>query len=244
MPETTRAGDEPENQPKGPGNPDSQISAFLLRACHDLRTPLRAIRAHAELLLKNSAHPPADIGERLNFIVDGARKIEMLADGLSSYSIALRIREDSFRPAPTDLLLRAALARISSDLRENQAEVTYDALPRVTGDPDRLSEVFENIVLNAVRHRGAAPPRIHVTAGKQPGSWLFAVRDNGPGIENAYLERIFNPFERLHTAGPAAPGLGLAISRVIVEKHGGRIWAESEVGTGSTFWFTIPEAPR
>jgi len=241
MSEMTRSGDETRAQPAEPGKKDTDLSEFLLRACHDLRTPLRAIRVNAELLLKSSPElPPPGLEDRLAFVVQGARRIELLADGLSAYSIALRIRESSFRAAQMDALLRAALARTSAELKENGAQVTYDALPAVIGDPDRLSQVFENLLLNAVRHRGPAAPLIHVTAVEQPGDCLFTVRDNGPGIEAAYLERIFSPFERLNTANSLAPGLGLAISRAIVEKHGGRMWAESEVGTGSSFLFTIP----
>lgn len=226
-----------------PWSSDSTISEFLLRACHDLRTPLRAILAHAELLVRNSAAPrDGDFETQLNFIVEGARRIDLLAEGLTSYSIALRIEGSSFRPAPMDVLLRSALARIAKEVRENDAEVTHDGLPRVTGDPERLAQVFENLLLNAVRHRGAAAPRVHIAAEKQPSAWLFTVRDNGPGVEAAYLERIFKPFERLHAKGSAAPGLGLAVSREIIRKHGGQLWVESEVGSGSSFRFTIPAA--
>ena len=222
-------------------NSDDALSGFLLRAAHDLRSPLRAIRTHAELLIKNSATAQAGAFEpHLRFIVDGARRIELLADGLSNYSIALRIEENSFRSVPAGLLLRTALAKLGKELSEHGAEVIYNDLPRVHGDPDRLSQVFENLLTNAVRHRGSAAPRIHIVAEQESAYWRFAVRDNGPGVEAAYLERIFQPFERLHPEGSAAPGLGLAISREIVERHGGRMWAESEIGAGATFLFTLP----
>jgi len=220
---------------------DRELGEFLQRACHDLKGSLRAIRAQAELLGRDHT----DFEQRLGFIVDGARKIDSLTDGLSAYSIALQVQQDSFQPARMDVLLRTALARLDKELRNQEAEVTSGELPAVSGNPDRLLQVLENLLRNALRHRGQASPRIHVTAVKQAAAdgrdeWLFAVRDNGPGIEAAYLERIFRPFERLSTAKPEGPGMGLAICRAIVERHGGKLWAESTPGTGSTFFFTIP----
>ncbi len=122
--------------------------------------------------------------------------------------------------------------------------MTCGELPRVFGNPDRLAQVFENLLRNAVRHRGESAPHIHVQAEKQAAAdgqeeWLFAIRDNGPGIEAAYLERIFKPFERLSAEKPEAPGMGLAICRAIVERHGGKLWVESTPGSGSTFFFTL-----
>jgi signal transduction histidine kinase len=224
-----------------PRTTDREVSELLLRTCHDLRTPLRSIRAHAELLLRGLETPPmSGLAERLGFIVDGARSIDLLVDGLASYAIALQIEKGSFRATAMEVLLRAVLAKLDKEIRDHEATVSYDKLPRVPGDPDRLMQVFENLLRNALRHRGQAPPRIHITAEKQAGGWLFAVRDNGPGVEPAYLETIFQPFERLSGKERPGPGLGLAICRAIVERHGGRIWAESNEGTGCTFFFTLP----
>jgi light-regulated signal transduction histidine kinase (bacteriophytochrome) len=236
----------PHDQPTDRSTPDRDLSAFLLRACHDLKSSLRAIRAQAELLRRDHTSPENSESEkRLGFIVDGARKSDLLTDGLSAYAIALRIDEASFRPARMDILLRTALARLDRELRDQEAEVTSGELPCVSGDSDRLLQVLENLLRNALRHRGQASPRIHITAVRQAiadgrDEWLFAVRDNGPGIEAPYLERIFKPFERLSTEKPEGPGMGLAICRAIVERHGGKLWAESTPGTGSTFLFTIP----
>jgi len=222
---------------------DRQASELLLRACHDLRTPLRSIRAHAELLLRShETKQMPDIEERLGFIVGGARRMDRLVDGLASYSLALQIDKTSFHLTPMDVLLRTVLKRLEKELRDNEAEVSCKKLPRVWGDPDRLIDLLENLLANALRHRGQAPPRIRITAGKQAEEWQFGVRDNGPGVDAAYLESIFSPFVRLPGKQLEGPGLGLAICRAIVEQHGGRIWAESEAGTGSTFLFTLPAA--
>jgi signal transduction histidine kinase len=218
-----------------------EASEFLLHASHDLRTALRAVRVHTDLLLKGrqAAQVPG-LEEGLGLIVDGAQRIDLLADGIASYAIALQIRKESFQPAPIDVLFRAVLAKLDKEIRANDARVTNDKLPRVTGDADRLMEVFENLLHNALRHRGPNPPQIRVTVERRADEWLLAVRDNGPGVEAAYLESIFQPFVRLHGRQRAGPGLGLAICRVIVERHGGRIWAESEAEAGAAFLFTLP----
>jgi len=220
---------------------EQEFSEFLLHVSHDLSTALRAVRAHTDLLLRDreAAQAPS-LEERLGFIADGARRIDLLADGIASYSIALQIQEGSFQLIPVDVLLRTVLAKLDQELRANAASVTYDKLPRVSGNPDLLMEVFANLLRNALCHRGSAPPLIRITAERRVDEWLFAVRDNGPGVETAYLERIFQPFVRLQGKRHAGPGLGLAICRVIVERHGGRIWAESEAGAGSAFLFTLP----
>jgi len=229
-----------------PGTPEAwthehEASEFLLHASHDLRAALRAIRVHTDLLLKGRGAVQAPgIEEHLGSIVDGAEKIDRLADGIASYAIALQIRKELFQPAPMDVLLRTVMAMLDKELRANDALVTNDKLPRVSGDPDRLMEVFENLLHNALRHRGAEPPQIQVTVERRGDEWLLAVRDNGPGVEAAYLESIFRPFVRLHGRQHAGPGLGLAICRVIVERHGGRIWAESAPGAGAAFLFTLP----
>jgi signal transduction histidine kinase len=226
---------------RGARTDEFDAGEFLLHASHDLRTALRAIRVHTDLLLKDgqAAQAPG-LEERLGFIVDGARKVDLLADGLASYSVALQIRQESFQPTPMDVLLRTALAKLDKELRSNDATVTKDKLPRVSGVPDRLMEVFENLLHNALRHRGAAPPQIQITNERRSEEWLFTVRDNGPGVDAPYLETIFRPFVRLQGNRLPGPGLGLAICRIIVERHGGRIWAESADGGGIAFRFTLP----
>lgn len=230
-----------DDAPGGASSREVGMSQFLLHTSHDMKTALRAIRMHSDLLLKDGeAVHAAGLEERLGFIVDGVRKIDLLADGITRYSIALEIQEGSFEPAPLNVLLRAALAKLDRDIRAHQATVTYDKLPCVRGDTDRLMEVFESLVRNALDHRGSDAPHIQINVEQRPPNWLFGIRDNGPGVSEPYLERIFEPFVHLRANKHLGPGLGLTICRIILERHGGRIWAESPAGGGGAFLFTLP----
>lgn len=220
---------------------DLAASGFLLRMCHDMKTSLRAIRAHTELLARSSdLAGVSDLGECVGFIVEGTKRVDLLADGLSHFSLALEIDRKAFQPTAMNVILRSVLGKMDQEIRGNDATVAYEPLPRVIGDPDRLMHVFENLVRNALQHRGEAAPKVRITAEKQGDDWLFAVQDRGPGVEREYLEAIFKPFERLHGRRHAGPGLGLTVCRAIIEGHSGRMWAESEVGNGTTVFFTLP----
>jgi chemotaxis family two-component system sensor kinase Cph1 len=225
----------------GNSKSDLEVSEFILRACHDLRSSTRAVRIHSELLLKDAEGPRnSSFEQRLGYVVEGARKIDSLVEGLTKYSLALQTDSACFQSTATDVLLRSALMKLTKELSDCDGKVTYDELPRVTGDTDRIMQVFEHLVRNALVHRGEAAPRIHISACKREEDWVFAVRDNGPGVDAAALQRIFRPFERLKSGERTGAGLGLAISREIVERHGGCMWAESQVGDGATFFFTLP----
>lgn len=220
---------------------DREVSEFLLRACHDLRASARAVLTNAELLLMDAGTPGnSSFVQRLGFIVEGAGRIDLLLDGLAGYSVALQTETVSFESTRMDVLLRFVLTKLDKDLRDCGAQVVYGELPIVTGNPDRLMQLFENLLRNALVHRGQAAPRIQVSAGRQAETWLFAVRDNGPGVDADCLESIFRPFERLQGNQCSGAGLGLTTCRAIVERHGGRIWAESEPEIGATFCFTLP----
>jgi light-regulated signal transduction histidine kinase (bacteriophytochrome) len=231
--------DEPSRQTSG-ATSDEDLSRFLLRACHDLRSSLRAIRVHTELLQRAAPTGISEFDQHLGFILDGTRRIDLLTDGLSVYSLALQIDEASFQPTRLELVVRTALAKLDKELRNGGGEVTTGALPVVSGNLDRLVQVFEILLRNALRYRAERPPRIHISAEKQNNEWLLAVRDNGPGIEAGYLQRVFQPFERLQAGNTEGVGMGLTICRAIVERHGGSIRVESEPGAGSTFLFTLP----
>jgi signal transduction histidine kinase len=243
-----------QSGPAGAGEPESgkdecalgpHTGDFLLHLSHDLKSLLRAIRVHAELFAKEwAAGETGDFAHHLSVIVADTAKIETLANGLASYSIACQIDPSSFVLVSMEVLVRKVLAKLAQELRENGAVVTYDPLPRIRCEPDRIGQLLENLVHNALVHRHSAASRVQISAEEQGDRWLFRVRDNGPGIESSYLERIFEPFERLRGSQAPGPGLGLTICRVIVEKHGGRMWAESEPGGGATFFFTVPAEPR
>jgi light-regulated signal transduction histidine kinase (bacteriophytochrome) len=234
------AGERDESGRQMNGTSDQDLSRFLLRACHDLRSSLRAIRVHTELLQREAATGVSAFDQHLGFIVDGTRRIDLLTEGLSGYSLALQIDETSFQPIRMELAVRTALAKLDNELRNQGAEVTSGALPVVSGNLDRLAQVFDILLRNALRYRTERPPRIHIGAEKQENEWLVSVRDDGPGIEADYLQRVFQPFERLQAGNTEGEGMGLTICRAIVERHGGRIRVESEPGAGSTFLFTLP----
>jgi len=201
-----------------------ELAGFLLRACHDLRSQLRAIRAHSELLAKQPAESADD--PRLGFILQGATNLEELIEGLTGYALALRIDPSAFTPTPTGVLLRTALAHLGRQPHQ-YAEVTYGEMPRVLGDPDRITQLFENLL----RHRGRLATELHVSASRQAEFWQFTFRDNGPGLEPGDGERMFEPFTH---------GLGLAAAREIVERHGGKIRAERQPEAGCTIVFELP----
>jgi light-regulated signal transduction histidine kinase (bacteriophytochrome) len=219
---------------------DRELAALLFRACHDLRTPNRSILAHAELLLKDTGTAlPADLDQRLGFVIDGARKIERLVDALAGYALALDTDPSSFQSTRLDIVLRGVLARIEQPLLDHCATVHYSELPRVKGNPDRLMQLFAELLDNSLSHRGEAAPRIEISSSPNDEGCLISVSDNGTGVDPADLERIFNPFERLH--GKSA-GLGLAACRAIVEGHGGRIWSQLGASNGLDVRFTLPPA--
>jgi light-regulated signal transduction histidine kinase (bacteriophytochrome) len=138
-------------------------------------------------------------------------------------------------------VLSYAMDNLLSAIKESQAVITHDRLPTVRGDAKQLAQVFQNLLSNAIKFRGDQPPIIHISAQRKNGEWLFSVRDRGIGIDPQYAGRIFVIFQRLHTrAEYPGTGIGLAICKKIVERHGGRMWVESEAGKGATFWFSLP----
>jgi light-regulated signal transduction histidine kinase (bacteriophytochrome) len=195
---------------------DAELSEFLLRACHDLRGPLRNVRLHAELLAKNGASDP-----ELDFVVIGAAAANAVVDGLSDYALALAIEPSRFQPVLLDIMFRSAMAKLAAPIRESGAEVTHGELPTVRGDADRLLQLFEYLLDDALRRRGT---NIRISAEAQDGALLFTVSDNGAPLTET-VERTFKPFARLH--GNQRPGPGLAVCRAIVERHRGTMWAES-----------------
>jgi len=216
---------------------DTDFSELLFRACHDLRSPSRSIQTTAQLIAREPAN--THLSEGLGIIIDNARRLDSLIDRLASYSIALQTEPASFQPVRMDVCLRTALASLHGQISARNAGVASRELPRVSGDADRLTQLFEELLGNALQHGRAQTPRIEIAADQRGDEWLIGVRDNGGGIPEASLERIFRPFEKLSAAHRAGCGMGLTICRVIVERHGGRLWAESGRDSAA-FLFTLP----
>ena len=181
-----------------------------------------------------------DAREFIHYAGDGATRMQGLINDLLTYS-RVGTGSGDFTATNTGAALERALANLRLAIAESGAAVTRGALPAVIGDPVQLTQLFQNLVGNALKFRGAEPPRVHVSAERSAADWVFAVRDNGIGIDPAYAERIFVIFQRLHgrTDYPGT-GIGLAICKKIVERHGGRIWLDVASGPGSTFRFTLP----
>ena len=222
---------------------DRDWQLFLDTAIHDLRTQLRAISLSAALLSDMSPAALSDDARQLaERVQDGVVRMAALLKALAEYSLALHIEDDSFASVPTESVVRSALAEIAPLVRDAAGAVDYAPLPTVLGNWDHLSILFRNLLTNALQYRGAAPPCVTISAQRDGDDWRFSIRDNGIGIDAKYRDQIFAPFQRLHSSGQPGAGLGLAVCKRIVERHGGRIWVESALGDGSTFFFTLPDA--
>lgn len=220
---------------------NAELEQFAYVASHDLQEPLRMVASFTQLLAKRyRGKLDKDADDFINFAVDGANRMQTLINDLLAFSrVATRGRP--FEPVDCTEVLRQAMDNMMVTLKESQAEVTRGPLPIVQADGSQLVQLFQNLISNAIKFRGPETPRIHISAEPKEGEWVFAFRDNGLGIPKQHQERIFTIFQRLHRRSDyPGTGLGLALCKKIVERHGGRIWVESEPGQGSTFYFSIP----
>jgi PAS domain S-box-containing protein len=220
---------------------NAELEQFAYVSSHDLQEPLRMITSYLQLLQrKYQGNLDDKVDKYIHFAVDGASRMQNLINDLLELS---RVSTRSREPESTNckFILNQVLSNLKLMIRDNKATISHDTLPEVIADSTQLGQVFQNLILNGIKFRHEETPKIHISAVKKETEWIFSVQDNGIGIDPRYSEKIFEIFKRLHTREAySGTGIGLAICKRIVEGHGGRIWVESELGKGSTFYFTLP----
>lgn len=220
---------------------NTELEQFAYVASHDLQEPLRMVTSYLQLLEKRYTDKlDQDAKEFIAFAVDGSKRMRTLIQSLLEYSRINRVKP--FEVIDVNLMLKEVLENLSIPIKENNAIIKIDDLPVIFGDPILINRLFQNLIENAIKFHGTGNPEIFISGKKQNGEFLFSVKDNGIGIPKEYMDKLFIIFQRLHTkAEYPGTGIGLAVCKKIVEKHGGKIWVESEVDKGSTFYFTIKE---
>jgi light-regulated signal transduction histidine kinase (bacteriophytochrome) len=222
---------------------NAELEQFAYVAAHDLQEPLRTVASFTQLLgIRYKGKLDGDADKFIEQAVNGAKRMKRLIDDLLTYSRVTR-RAGNLQTTEAGSAFQQSLESLRAAVEESGATVTCDALPAVTADPSQLTQVFQNLLGNAIKFHGDRPPEVHVWAEQQGTDWVFSVRDNGIGIEPQYAERIFEIFERLHGKHEyPGTGIGLALCKRIIEQHHGRIWVESQPGEGTTFRFALPTA--
>lgn len=222
---------------------NGELNQFAYVASHDLQEPLRMVTAYLELLERKYGDSlDGDARQYMRYAVDGAVRMRELIRDLLAYS-RVESGGGEFTDVDMNEALSTALSNLRSSMTVNSATVKAEHLSTITADRTQMTQLFQNLVGNAIKYHGKEPPMILVSCADGPGSWTFSVRDNGIGIASEQYDRIFQMFSRLHTKEEyPGTGIGLAISKRIVERHGGRIWVESTPGIGSEFFFTIPKS--
>ena len=221
---------------------NADLQQFAYVASHDLQEPLRNVATCLQLLEKDyKSKLDANADQYINYAVDSAVRMKDLIQGLLAYS-RIATRGNPMERTDCERTLDRAVTNLSFSITETGAVITHDPLPTVLADDTQLLQVFQNLIQNAVKFRRDEPPQIHISAAPNKNECIFSVKDNGIGIESRHLDRIFVIFQRLHKRSQyEGTGMGLAIVKKVVERHGGRVWAESEPEMGTTFYFTIPE---
>ena len=242
--EATRQRETLERTARELARSNDDLQQFAYVAAHDLQEPLRMVSSYTQLLAKRyKGRLDADADTYIDFAVDGAHRMQRLIEDLLAYCQVGTAGHD-LRETSTEDALARALVNLRGAIDESGGAVTHGPLPTLIADPAQLTQLFQNVVGNAIKYRGAEPPRVHVSAKKtRAGEWVFSMRDNGLGINPRYFEKIFLMFQRLHGRSEfSGTGIGLSLCKKIAERHRGRMWVDSVPGTGSTFYLALPQA--
>ncbi len=220
---------------------NAELQQFAYVASHDLQEPLRMVASYVKLLDRRYGDKlDQDAKDFIGYAVEGSTRMQQLINDLLTYSrVGTKVKP--FEPVDLEAVFAGIMDNLKVTIQESNATITHDSLPTVQADDLQMLQLFQNLVSNGIKFHGEEAPRVHVSAKRAGDFWQFSVCDNGIGIDPEYFNRIFIIFSRLHTrAEYPGSGIGLAICKKIVERHGGRIWVESTPGKGSTFLFTIP----
>ena len=220
---------------------NDELRQFAYVASHDLQEPLRTVGSYAQLLAKRyKGKLGEDADEFIGYMVGGVNRMHTLLNDMLAFSRVTQNQNKPFARAQLDAVLQAALMNLELTIKESSAEIAAGHLPTVMCDETQIGQVFQNLIGNAIKYKGADAPRVEISAEQEGDECVISVKDNGIGIDPQYHERIFGIFKRLHGRELPGTGMGLAICKRIVERHGGRIWVESEQGQGASFRFTLP----